>query len=60
MRLTRELATVAVNMRAISRQNAAMQELLTQVQLANSQNNEEVVPPEREVDVDMGTNFVTN
>ncbi|CAA2996874.1 Hypothetical predicted protein [Olea europaea subsp. europaea] len=62
-RLARELAIVAANMRAIFWQNAAMQELLgrMQGQLANSpQNNKKVVPPEREVNVDMVANYSTN
>ncbi|CAA2993927.1 Hypothetical predicted protein [Olea europaea subsp. europaea] len=60
-RLTRELGTVTANVRTISQQNASMRKLLgyMQGQLANSSQNEEVVSLEREVDVDMVTDYVT-
>lgn len=56
------LATVTTNMRAISRQNATMQELLgrMQGQLANSSPNEEGILPKREVGVDMVANYATH
>ncbi|CAA3005395.1 Hypothetical predicted protein, partial [Olea europaea subsp. europaea] len=49
-KLARELATVTANVRTISRQNATMQELLERMQgqLANTSQNEEVIPLERE------------
>ncbi|CAA3012881.1 Hypothetical predicted protein [Olea europaea subsp. europaea] len=62
VRLTRELAAVTINVRTVSRQNAAVRKLLEHVQgqLANFLQDEEVVPLEREVDMDMITNYITN
>ncbi|CAA2994411.1 Hypothetical predicted protein, partial [Olea europaea subsp. europaea] len=61
-RLDRELATVTANVRTISRQNAAMKELIKhmQGQLVNSLQNEEVVLLEIKVNVDVVTDCATN
>ncbi|CAA2956351.1 Hypothetical predicted protein [Olea europaea subsp. europaea] len=58
----KELATVTANMRTISQQNTTMQELLKhmQGQLANSLQNEEVVPHERNKDVDTVADYATD
>lgn len=63
MRLTRELAIVDANMRAISKHNTTMQKLLgyMQDQLANSsQNNKDGVSSERKVGMDMVANYATH
>ncbi|CAA3028685.1 Hypothetical predicted protein [Olea europaea subsp. europaea] len=60
-RLTRELVVITANVRTTSRQNAAMRKLLElmQGQLVNFSQNEEVIPLERKVDVDMVTDYIT-
>ncbi|CAA3010468.1 Hypothetical predicted protein [Olea europaea subsp. europaea] len=56
------MLTVTANMKAISRQNAAMRKLLRsmQSQLARSSQNEEIVPLEIGVNIDTVTNYDTD
>ncbi|CAA2982619.1 Hypothetical predicted protein [Olea europaea subsp. europaea] len=58
----KELVAVTAKVRTISQQNTAMRELLEHIQsqLTNSSQNEEVIPLEREVDVDMIADYTTD